>query len=218
MTRAALLGLCLLALGCERVAHVRLRLSVPDGTPGGFKCTDSCGTPLLSRAFAGAPPSGNASAVARLSVRGDFIRLASQPLGSSPAQLVQYCTAAPGNCVATPGSCRDLELQVTGTELDRMGSLLAAKLEEAPLVITQDAPEGFVIFRVVVDSRPCAQVDETFLPTLIGCAFTSPLVLEQGGELNVGLGSPAAQNFCNFAVLRCASTFAQENFPRQCGP
>lgn len=205
MRRALVLGL-VLAAGCTPTRTV----SVTFGTDGegldGFLCKDASGKFLLERL----QEADGGTATASLVV--DFIHLGGVP-GCRTGQLIKWCESHDCSPLRTTRSCVTVPLpsRTDGLTRDalRTAVLNAMKQADAAEVIA-DAPDEFVLARVVGTTQPCADIAPVApaeLPAfesadLLGCAYSCPVLFDKV-EQDVYLGFETVTG-CEQGVRICA--------------
>jgi hypothetical protein len=202
------------AFGLVLGACVETRtVSVTFGAEGegldGFLCSDAAKQPLLKRLV---EPDGG---VGPTSLVVDFVRLGGVP-GCRTGQLVKWCAAHDCRPIEGARACVEVELPVSVPSAQRE-DLRAALLEALKTVdatrLTSDAPDEFVLVRVVGSAQRC----EALLPPaasgpalqafdaarLVGCAYSCPVLLGKV-EQDVYLGFETLVGQCEQGVRICA--------------
>ena len=181
----------------------------------GFLCLDRAGNHLLDRL--GTSDGG----VLRASIVTDFVGLGGVP-GCRTGQLVKWCAAHTCAPIATTRVCSSIELPTTAesdvTKLADGGvvrpTLRAAVREKLKALsgksISSDAPDQFVILRVLATAQPCEEVMAKGgqLPPLdksrlVGCAYSCPTLFDQDDQ-DVYLGFETLTDSCEQGVRLCA--------------
>jgi hypothetical protein len=201
------------ALGVVLGACVEARtVSVTFGTDGegldGFLCSDSAKLPLLRRLETPDGGVGPASLVV------DFVRLGGVP-GCRTGQLVKWCASHDCRPIEGARACVEVELPVSvpgGQREDLRKALLAALKTVGATLLTSDAPNEFVLLRVVGSTQRC----EELLPSasgaalaafdaerLVGCAYSCPVLFDRV-EQDVYLGFETLVGQCEQGVRICA--------------
>lgn len=193
--------LCALLVSCAPTNTVQLTFGTNGEGLDGFMCRDQNDRLLLERL----PENGEASLVF------DFIDLKGVP-GCRTGQLVEWCKTR--NCVPRPEgrTCAPWSL---GGKPAETRALLRAQLGEAMKkvkghVASPDAPDDFVLVRVVGTTEPCSDIENR--PTseplasnqLLGCAYSCPVLLDRV-ETSVFLGFDGFVENCSQGVLICSA-------------
>ncbi|MFZ5442865.1 MAG: hypothetical protein ACOZQL_22860 [Myxococcota bacterium] len=200
--RRLLTLLCVASLaGCVQTRTVAVSFGANGEGLDGFLCEDTSGQRLISRA----PPGGMVSLVV------DFVTLGGVP-GCRTGQLMEWCKTH--DCRPHPAkrSCVEVPLEVRGTSRPEvraalLESLRAAGAKEA----VADAPDEFVLVRIVGTTQPCTEVTQkdgelfvAFDPSkLLGCAYSCPVLLDHV-EDDVYLGFDTLTASCESGVRTCA--------------
>jgi hypothetical protein len=167
----------------------------------GFMCKDGAGAFLLSRL----PPDGHASLVV------DFVRLGGVP-GCRTGQLIKWCATHDCVPIQTTRSCIEVTLPAPGAPREELrASLLAAMRASRGWEALADAPDEFVLVRVVGTAQGC----DSLLPTggnplpafdksqLVGCAYSCPVLFDKV-EQDVYLGFETLVAECDQGVRICS--------------
>lgn len=179
--------------------------TMPPGGMGnpGMSTRGDAGALLISRARS----AGSARVVL------DYFGINGGVPGCLPDSLIDHCTAH--CCPSYPSQrvCIDVTLADAATRSDlQLADDLLASLRGR--VATHDAPDGYVLVRVVVTTETCAELEPTDAGTppefdstkLVGCAFSCPVRLDEvPGSLSLGL--PALGDQCGASVDSCAHEF-----------
>ncbi len=201
-------ALCLLLLlafcACVDTRSVSLTFGEAGEGLDGFMCKDAMGKQLLDRRA----PEAKASLIV------DFVRLGGVP-GCRVSQLISWCAAH--DCKPIPGgrSCLpDIELPtgVSATPREELrGRLREAISRLSGAGVTPDAPDEFVLVRVVGTLQSCAEVEGSgdVLPALepsklLGCAYSCPVLLDRVDQ-DVYLGFDTLVGACEQGVRTCAA-------------
>ncbi len=195
--------LCLLS-GCVQTHSVSLTFGSQGEGLDGFMCKDSSGSMLLSRL----PSDGQASLVI------DFVRLGGVA-GCRTGQLVEWCATHECAPIASTRSCVELTLPSPTAGLareDLRAKLLAAMRAPGAKEALADAPDEFVLVRVVGTTERCSDVlpaaNASLLPAfdqtkLIGCAYSCPVYFDRT-EQPVYLGFETLTAQCEQGVRICS--------------
>jgi hypothetical protein len=199
--RAAALLLAVCAAACVENRSVSLTFGTDGEGLDGFMCKDPAETLLLSRL----PPSGQASLVV------DFVTLGGVP-GCRTGQLVKWCASHDCSAIRSTRSC--VSVKLPGPVLPRpaqRAALLEALRASGAFQALADAPDAFVLVRVVGTTQSCAAVLPTGdgpLPAfdkaaLVGCAYSCPVLFDKV-EQDVYLGFETLTEDCEQGVRICA--------------
>ncbi len=205
MTRLFLIGLL---AGCS----VQKEVAVSFGSEGegldGFMCKDSTGKYLLDRAQ-------NDGGIAPASLVVDFVRLGGVP-GCRTGQLIKWCATHECRPLSSSRACVPTTVPAITTGMMReelRAALLSAFRLTGENGVIGDAPDEFVIVRVVGSLESCSQLMPpmgTELPAfdktkLLGCAYSCPVLLDrvqQGQDVYLGFETLTAQ--CEQGVRSCS--------------
>ena len=193
--------LCLLLTSCVETRSVSITFGSDGEGLDGFMCKDSSGAFLLSRL----PPDGHASLVV------DFVRLGGVP-GCRTGQLIKWCATHECVPIQSTRSCVDVTLPAPGAPREELrASLLASLRASGAKEALADAPDEFVIVRVVGTTQAC----DTLLPVasaelpafdkslLVGCAYSCPVLLDKV-EQDLYLGFETLTGLCEQGVRTCS--------------
>jgi len=193
--------LLLLLTSCVETRSVSITFGSDGEGLDGFMCKDNSGTLLLSRL----PPDGHASLVV------DFVRLGGVP-GCRTGQLIKWCATHECVPIQTTRSCIDVTLPAPGAPREELrASLLASLRASGAWEAIADAPDEFVIVRVVGTTQAC----DTLLPAgsaalpafdksmLVGCAYSCPVLFDKV-EQDVYLGFETLTATCEQGVRTCS--------------
>lgn len=193
--------LALLLTSCVETRSVSITFGSDGEGLDGFMCKDSSGAFLLSRL----PPDGHASLVV------DFVRLGGVP-GCRTGQLIKWCATHECVPIQTTRSCVDVTLPAPGAPREELrASLLASLRASGAKEALADAPDEFVIVRVVGTTQAC----DTLLPAasaelpafdkslLVGCAYSCPVLLDKV-EQDLYLGFETLSGVCEQGVRTCS--------------
>ena len=193
--------LALLLTSCVETRSVSITFGSDGEGLDGFMCKDSSGAFLLSRL----PPDGHASLVV------DFVRLGGVP-GCRTGQLIKWCATHECVPIQTTRSCVDVTLPAPGAPREELrASLLASLRASGAKEALADAPDEFVIVRVVGTTQAC----DTLLPAasaelpafdkslLVGCAYSCPVLLDKV-EQDLYLGFETLTGVCEQGVRTCS--------------
>jgi hypothetical protein len=199
--KPALLLLSLLLSACVKTRSVALTFGSEGEGLDGFMCKDTAGTPLLSRL----PSDGKASLVI------DFVRLGGVP-GCRTGQLVKWCSTHDCSAIQRTRSCVEVKLPGPNpVREDLRTQLLAAMRAGGAFQALADAPDEFVIVRVVGTTQSC----DTLLPAgdaplpafdksqLVGCAYSCPVLFDKVDQ-DVYLGFETLTATCEQGVRICS--------------
>lgn len=198
MRRALLL---LLLCGCVETRSVAITFGTEGEGLDGFMCKDSAGAHLLSRL----PSDGHASLVV------DFVRLGGVP-GCRSGQLVKWCATHECVPIQSTRSCVDVTLPAPGaTRAETRAALLAALRASGAKEALADAPDEFVLVRVVGTTQGCDSLlpsGNAALPAfdqslLLGCAYSCPVLFDKV-EQDVYLGFDTLTDACEQGVRTCS--------------
>ncbi len=205
MGRVAGVLLCFLgALGCVDSRSVALTFGATGEGLDGFMCKDGTGKQLLDRRSSDAP----ASLVV------DFVRLGGVP-GCRVGQLISWCATHECKPIASTRRCLagvSLPTGVSTTPREELrGQLRDAISQLSGEGVTPDAPDEFVLVRVVGTMQSCAELEASadalpaFVPAqLLGCAYSCPVLLDRV-EQDVYLGFDTLTGACEQGVRTCAA-------------
>lgn len=191
----------LLLAACVETRSVAITFGSEGEGLDGFMCRDSSRTLLLSRL----PPDGRASLVV------DFVRLGGVP-GCRTGKLVKWCATHECTPIQSTRSCLDVTLPAPGAPREELrASLLAALRASGARQALADAPDEFVLVRVVGTTQAC----DTLLPAgnaalpafdqsrLVGCAYSCPVLFDKVEE-DVYLGFETLTADCEQGVRTCS--------------
>jgi hypothetical protein len=196
-------GLVAALLLCSCVETRSVSLTFGDEGEGldGFMCRDSAQRFLLSRL----PADGRASLVI------DFVRLGGVP-GCRTGQLIKWCATHDCVPIQSTRSCIDVTLPAPGAPREELrASLLAALRASGTKEALADAPDEFVLVRVVGTAQGC----DSLLPAgneplpafdksqLVGCAYSCPVLFDKV-EQDVYLGFETLVAECDQGVRICS--------------
>lgn len=195
--------IALLSLGaCVQERTVTIEFSeVGDGTAG-FRCRTSDGTSALAQRV------GRTGGEFSLVI--DFLSLGPVLPGCRPSQLLNHCKAAGCQTVMRRCVAAHVDLQSAGSFEERARMALS---DVAGLEITDDAPDGAVLIRVVASIQPCGDLTGGASPDerpfdagqLIGCAHSCPVILDAAPE-TVLVDLSTLSRDCESDVVACASS------------
>jgi hypothetical protein len=206
---AAFAAAVVLLLACVETRTVSVTFGEEGEGLDGFLCTDASKRRLLERLAA--PDAGVAG---RASLVVDFVRLGGVP-GCRTGQLVKWCAAHECTPIEGGRSCVEVELPTavaSGAREDLRAALLEALRAVRATDITADAPDEFVLLRVVGSAQRCEELlpssSSPALPAfdadgLVGCAYSCP-VLFDAVEQDVYLGFETLVGQCEQGVRVCA--------------
>ena len=191
----------LLLSACVETRSVSITFGSEGEGLDGFMCKDSAGAFLLSRL----PADGRASLVV------DFVRLGGVP-GCRTGQLIKWCATHECVPLQTTRSCVEVTLPAPGAPREELrASLLAALRASGAKEALGDAPDEFVIVRVVGTTEGCAALlpaGSNALPAfdkaqLVGCAYSCPVLFDKV-EQDVYLGFETLTGVCEQGVRTCS--------------
>ena len=197
--RAALL--LLLLTGCVETRSVALTFGEEGEGLDGFMCRDSGGQLLLSRL----PGDGKASIVI------DFVQLGGVP-GCRTGQLMKWCTGHDCRAIQRTRSCVEVTLPAPGLPREELRAALLSTLRASgPKDALADAPDEFVLVRVVGTTQACDEVlpagdaplPEFDVTKLVGCAYSCPVLFDKV-EQDVYLGFETLTAQCEQGVRICS--------------
>ncbi len=198
---ARLVLLALVLGGCVETRSVAITFGSDGEGLDGFMCKDASGQLLMSRL----PASGTASLVV------DFIRLEGVP-GCRTGQLVKWCATHACVPIQSTRSCLEVKFDApTGSREELRASLLAALRASGAKQALADAPDEFVLVRVVGTTQGCDAVlpaGSNALPdfdqaSLLGCAYSCPVLFDKV-EQDVYLGFETLTVQCEQGVRICS--------------
>lgn len=202
-------SLLLVVLGaCSVQKEVALTFGSDGEGLDGFMCKDSTGALLLERAK-------QDGGTAQASLVFDFVRLGGVP-GCRTGQLVKWCSSHECRPLATTRACLPATLPTITTGMPREAlrqALLDSFRSAREQGVLNDAPDEFVIVRVVGSLEPCdrllpamgAELPAFDKSQLIGCAYSCPVLLDrvEAGQ-DVYLGFETLTGVCEQGVRTCS--------------
>lgn len=204
--RARWLGGILLAAATASACIENRTVALTFGSDGegldGFMCKEPDGRFLLSRL----PPSGQASLVV------DFVQLGGVP-GCRTGQLVKWCQTHDCSAIRSTRSCVAIALPSPGAPRPQLREAVLASLRaSAAFQALADAPDEFVLVRVVGTTQSCDALmpsGDAPLPPfdasqLVGCAYSCPVLFDKV-EQDVYLGFETLTELCEQGVRICAA-------------
>lgn len=195
-----------LMLGCVEVRNVSVTFGEQGEGLDGFMCKDTSNQYLLQRL-------SQSGATVPTSLVVDFVRLGGVP-GCRTGQLVEWCRTHDCGPIPTTRSCVtvDFPADVAGMERAQVRAKLRERIAAmSGTPIFADAPDEFVMVRVVASAQPCEQLlpqQGAPLPPfdanqLVGCAYSCPVLLDRvEQDVYVGFDTLVAQ--CEQGVRTCA--------------
>ena len=206
-SQPGLVLLLVLLTQCVEVRRVQLTFGEEGEGLDGFLCRDVAGTPILRRLEQMDGTMGPAALVV------DFIRLGGLP-GCRSGQVVRWCadhTCAP---IASHRACIGAQFSpVAGMTRSEMRAAVQQALQDlSGTLLTGDAPDEFVLVRLVGTAQSCADVaarGDGTLPAfdegrLVGCAYSCPVLLDSlQGDLF--LGFETLTDICEQGIRVCAA-------------
>lgn len=198
--RPLLLALFFSLTACIETRSVALTFGTDGEGLDGFMCKDTSGTLLLSRA----PTDGKTSLVI------DFVKLGGVP-GCRTGQLMKWCSAHDCSAIGGKRSCVTVNLPPPSMAREELrAALLNALRAGDPFQATADAPDEFVLVRVVGTTQSCDEVAPggDALPAfdkskLVGCAYSCPVLFDKV-EQDVYLGFETLTTTCEQGVRICS--------------
>ncbi|HVE85386.1 MAG TPA: hypothetical protein VND93_21180 [Myxococcales bacterium] len=204
---AAVLGLSLLLVTCVEVRQVRITFGDQGEGLDGFMCRDTTGTPILSRLEDGAGQMQPAALVL------DFIRLGGLP-GCRSGQVMSWCSDHPCAPIAEHRACISVQFSPPDglSRAELRASIQDALHSLGGTLLTGDAPDEFVLVRLVGTAQSCAEVErqaDGTLPVfdearLVGCVYSCPVLLD-ALEGDLFLGFDTLTDLCEQGVRVCAA-------------
>ena len=198
---ALIVMLLLCTSACVETRSVALTFGSEGEGLDGFMCKDASGAMLLSRL----PGDGKASLVI------DFVKLGGVP-GCRTGQLMKWCTTHECLPIQKTRSCVEVTLPAPNQPREELrASLLAALRSSGAHEALADAPDEFVLVRVVGTTQSCDQLlpaGDAPLPTfdkslLVGCAYSCPVLFDKV-EQDVYLGFETLTASCEQGVRICS--------------
>ncbi len=194
------LPLVVLFVACAPTRTVSLTFGQDGEGLDGFMCKDDAGQYLLNRL----PPDGAASLVF------DFVQLQGVP-GCRTGQLLEWCKDH--DCSPIPNARGCVPVTLSAPDPDR--ETLRAALRESMKSVRGheaigDAPDEFVLVRVVGTTQTCDEVrarstsEPLETSKLLGCAYSCPVLLDRV-EQAVYLGFDGFVGKCAQGVLICSA-------------
>lgn len=174
----------------------------------GFICREPDGGMLLDRLGA---DGGTQTA----SLVTDIVDIDNGQPGCRTGQLLEWC-APKDKCkpMTATRRCTTVELPTGIGALPRDKALLAVREQMRTLngeSIVTDAPDEFVILRLVATRQPCSELLASggALPTfdpaqLVGCAYSCPTLFDRA-ESSIYMGFETLTGVCEQGVRICAS-------------
>lgn len=205
MNRAALLLVAVTACSVQR--NVSLTFGSEGEGLDGFMCRDQAGQFLLDRA------KDSDGGVRPGSLVVDFVRLGGVP-GCRTGQLMKWCSTHECKPLRHTRACVPVTLPTSNMAKreDLRAALLGAIKQAGNTGVLDDAPDEFVIVRVVGSLEACSALtpapEATALPDfdkaqLLGCAYSCPVLLERV-EQDVYLGFETLTAQCEQGVRICS--------------
>jgi hypothetical protein len=201
------LALNLVLLTCVQVREVHITFGEQGEGLDGFLCRDTAGTPIVTRLEDGSGLVGQTALVV------DFIRLGGLP-GCRSGQVVRWCVDHPCAPIAEHRACIEVQFpQVGGLSRSQLRQAIQDSLRQMNgTLLSGDAPNEFVLVRVVGTAQACGEVerrgDGTLPPfdedKLVGCAYSCPVLLDSL-EGDLFLGFETLTDVCEQGVRVCAA-------------
>jgi len=206
-TSVVVTGLGLLLASCVQTRQVELTFGDEGEGLDGFMCRDPAGAPILDRLQDGAGQMLPAALVL------DFIRLGGLP-GCRSGQVMSWCVDHPCAPIASHRACVEAQFSsVDGLTRPQMrASLQQVMTSLKGTLLTGDAPDEFVLVRLVGTAQSCdqlAQLPDGTLPAfddskLVGCVYSCPVLLDSlQGDLFLGFDT--LTDLCEQGVRVCAA-------------
>lgn len=203
----AMLGMGLLLGACVQVREVELTFGDEGEGLDGFMCRDPSGAPILTRLQDGAGQMQPAALVL------DFIRLGGLP-GCRSGQVVSWCVDHPCAPIAGHRACVSTQFSpVTGLDRPQLRASIQQTMDAMKgTLVTGDAPDEFVLVRLVGTAQSCAEVEQRpdgtlppfDEPKLVGCVYSCPVLLD-ALEGDLFLGFDTLTDLCEQGVRVCAA-------------
>jgi hypothetical protein len=195
-------------LSCVETRQVSLTFGSEGEGLDGFMCKDAAGLPMLERLSDADGGTRTASIVV------DFVRLQGVP-GCRSGQLVQWCATHECRAIESGRSCTTVALPSKAAGVDRpalRAQLLEAMGQLSGQSIVNDAPDEFVLVRLLATGQSCDQLlpaeggplpafDE---PQLVGCAYSCPVLIDKVDQ-DIYLGFETLTGQCEQGVRLCAA-------------
>jgi hypothetical protein len=153
----------------------------------GFLCKDKTGMQVLDRMEASAGVDGGVlgadggvdapGGVGHAALITDFLTLSGVP-GCRTSQLIDWCSSHDCHAIDGTRQCTEIELPTGVTGLPRETIRAAVKanidaLHDAGTDIIGQAPQGFVMLRIIATAQTCAEALDT--TRLVGGAYSCPV-------------------------------------------
>jgi hypothetical protein len=203
MRHAPLLGLLLLA-GCPQARSVAVTFGDTSEGLDGFMCKDTDGVQLLDKVG----DAGTGASTFKANLVADFVDLEGVP-GCRASQLIKWCATHKCHPLEGTRSCVPVELP-TGVGAMKREDLRVAVANALTQArggeISRDAPDKFVMLRMVATTQPCdallsgAEFDKS---KLVGCAYSCPVLFDKI-EQEVYLGFDTLTATCAQGVRTCS--------------
>jgi hypothetical protein len=206
-TRAAVTGLGLLLASCIEIRQVELTFGDQGEGLDGFMCRDTSGTPILTRLQDGSGQMQPAALVL------DFIHLGGLP-GCRSGQVMSWCVDHPCAPIPEHRACVSAQFSTAGglTRQELRASVQQTMSSLEGTLVTGDAPDEFVLVRLVGTAQTCEELarrPDGTLPDfddakLVGCVYSCPVLLD-ALEGDLFLGFDTLTDICEQGVRVCAA-------------
>jgi hypothetical protein len=195
----------LLAAACAQYREVTVTFGDTGEGLDGFLCRDTNSMLLLDRlgADAGTSPA---------SLVTDIVGIENGQPGCRTGQLIKWCSAHACGPMPRRRNCETLQLPtgVSGLAREDVRARVREQLQRlSGTQVVADAPDEFVILRVVATRQPCDQVMPAgdVLPDLdpmqlVGCAYSCPTLFDRATDVYLGFETLTAS--CEQGVRICA--------------
>ncbi len=201
---AAGLGSVAFLGSCDRQVVLTQTVSFDneEGGPRGFTCTDTRGRPLF------------ANVGTSFSVVTDFLAIGGNPSCRGVAMRA-WCSAHDCTVLADRRQCFPVNVDPANRDAGSLEDQVLGVLRGQ--VVSSDAPDEYVLVRVVATKTPCASLALAFdCPSLLGCAVSCPYYpLGPAGDISIDLDYTTPPT-CEPAMYACASLTGSD--PTFCEP
>jgi hypothetical protein len=204
---AVMTGLWLLLASCVETRRVELTFGDEGEGLDGFMCRDTSGAPILTRLQDGAGQMQPAALVL------DFIHLGGLP-GCRSGQVMSWCVDHPCAPISEHRACVSAQFSPAGglTRAQLRASIQQTMGSLEGTLLTGDAPDEFVLVRLVGTAQTCDELarrpDGTLPPfddaKLVGCVYSCPVLLD-ALEGDLFLGFDTLTDLCEQGVRVCAA-------------
>ena len=208
MKRAIMLSVLAVA-ACNVQKDVKVTFGETGEGLDGFMCKDDNKLLLLERLA----PSDGGTYRTTASLVTDFITLGGLPDGCRSSQLIKWC--ATHACAPAPNTRVCTPFELPAPDGGSRANLRAAILEKFKAIkdkiVSENAPDGPVMMRVLATAEPCSAVmagANGTLPAyakskLVGCAYSCPTLFDQVGQ-DVLLSFDTLTEQCEQGVRTCS--------------